>query len=152
MAAVSREAPLAALVAAAARAWQQAYAPYSGFRVGAALLADDGRIYAGANVENASYGLSRCAEQSAVQAMISAGARSFESLVVVTDADPPASPCGACRQVLHEFAPQAEVWLVRLDGRAWLRTSVDALLPGAFELHDARTAAAGGGNGSDESG
>ncbi len=137
---MNRDAPPAALVAAATRAWQQAYAPYSGFRVGAALLADDGRIYAGANVENASYGLSRCAEQSAVQAMASAGARGFESLVVVTDTDPPASPCGACRQVLHEFAPQAEVWLVRLGGEAQLRTSVDALLPGAFDLHDSHTA------------
>ena len=142
---MSREGPPATLVAAATRAWQQAYAPYSGFRVGAALLADDGRVYAGANVENASYGLSRCAEQSAIQAMASAGARSFDSIVVVTDVDPPASPCGACRQVLHEFGPQAEVWLVRLDGDARLRTSVDALLPGAFDLHDLHPGDAGGG-------
>ena len=142
---MSREAPPATLVAAATRAWQQAYAPYSGFRVGAALLADDGRVYAGANVENASYGLSRCAEQSAIQAMASAGARSFDSIVVVTDVDPPASPCGACRQVLHEFGPQAEVWLVRLDGDARLRTSVDALLPGAFDLHDLHPGDAGDG-------
>ncbi len=144
---MSHDAPPAALVAAATRAWQQAYAPYSGFRVGAALLADDGRVYAGANVENASYGLSRCAEQSAVQAMASAGARSFDSIVVVTDVDPPASPCGACRQVLHEFAPQAAVWLVRLGGEASLRTSVDALLPGAFDLHDASRDDTGGGPG-----
>ena len=145
-----RDAPPAALVAAATRAWQQAYAPYSGFRVGAALLADDGRIYAGANVENASYGLSRCAEQSAIQAMASAGVRGFDAIVVVTDVDPPASPCGACRQVLHEFGPQAEVWLVRLDSDTRLRTSVDALLPGAFDLHDLNTA--GTDSGPDEPG
>lgn len=147
---MNRDTPPAALLAAATRAWQHAYAPYSGFRVGAALLADDGRVYAGANVENASYGLSRCAEQSAVQAMASAGARGFESIVVVTDADPPASPCGACRQVLHEFAPQADVWLVHLGGAAQVRTSVAALLPGAFDLH--ATPAAGTGGGSDDPG
>ncbi len=128
------ETPPEALVAAATRAWHHAYAPYSGFRVGAALLGADGRVYAGANVENASYGLARCAEQSAVQAMVSAGVRSFEVLVVVTDGDPPATPCGACRQVLFEFAPAARVWLVSRDGRSQQRTTVADLLPGAFTL------------------
>ncbi len=134
---MGRKAPSAGLVTAAERAWRNAYAPYSGFRVGAALLTSDGQVYSGANVENASYGLSRCAEQSAVQAMASAGGRSFVQLVVVTDSDPPASPCGGCRQVLAEFAPEAEVWLLSLDGRAQVRTSVAELLPGAFTLGSA---------------
>ena len=134
---MSQPAPPAALLAAAVRAWHNAYAPYSGFRVGAALLAADGHVYAGANVENASYGLTRCAEQSAVQAMASAGARSIEALVVVSDSDPPAGPCGACRQVLVEFARQAPVWLVSLDGRIVRRTSLSELLPDAFSLRPA---------------
>ena len=143
------EAPPATLIAAATRAWHNAYAPYSGFRVGAALLATDGHVYAGANVENASYGLTRCAEQSAVQAMASAGARSFEALVVVSDSDPPAAPCGACRQVLVEFVSQAPVWLVSLDGRSVRRTSVTELLPGAFSLPPASAGEAAAAHGDD---
>jgi len=126
--------PPADLVAAATEAWRHAYAPYSGFHVGAALRTDDGRVFAGANVENASYGLARCAEQSAIQAMASAGGRRFDALVVVTDAAPPAAPCGACRQVLSEFAADARVWLVSLDGASVVATTVTALLPGAFTL------------------
>ncbi|MEX2501938.1 MAG: cytidine deaminase [Trueperaceae bacterium] len=110
-----------------------AYVPYSSFPVGAALRTPDGRIFAGANVENASYGLGRCAEQSAVQAMASAGGRTLTHLVVVSDADLPASPCGACRQVLYEFGPDAEVWLANGDG-AIRRTTVRTLLPDAFTL------------------
>ncbi len=120
------------LLAAARAAFDHAYAPYSGFRVGAALRAADGSVDAGANVENASYGLSRCAEQSAVQALVSRGGRAYSEVVVVAHADPPATPCGACRQVLAEFGPTATVWLVSPHG-AW-RTSVDALLPAGFVL------------------
>ena len=120
------------LLRAARGAFEHAYAPYSGFRVGAALRAADGGVDAGANVENASYGLSRCAEQSAVQALASRGGRAFSEVVVVADADPPATPCGACRQVLAEFGPSATVWLVSPHG-AW-RTSVEALLPAGFRL------------------
>jgi cytidine deaminase len=120
------------LLAAAREAFAHAYAPYSGFRVGAALRAADGGIDRGANVENASYGLSRCAEQSAVQAMASRGARRLVEVVVVADADPVATPCGACRQVLAEFGPDASVFLVGPRG-AW-RTRVGDLLPDGFEL------------------
>jgi len=120
------------LLTAARVARGHAYAPYSGFSVGAALRDGEGRVHAGANVENASYGLGRCAEQSAVQAMASAGGRRLLEIVVVTTADPPASPCGACRQVLSEFGPEATVYLVN-DREAW-RTSVASLLPDGFRL------------------
>jgi len=119
------------LFAAAKRAYANAYAPYSRFGVGAALRADDGTVFAGSNVENASFGLTRCAEQSAVQAMVTAGRRRFSQVVVYTESDEPSSPCGGCRQVLSEFAPDAEVYLVNHRG-AVVKTSVKALLPGAF--------------------
>lgn len=126
-------APPADLLAAAREAWSNAYVPYSHFRVGAALRAADGRVFSGANVENSSFGLTRCAEQSAVQALATAGGRSFTELVVFTDAEPPASPCGACRQVLFEFAPDATVYLVN-DRGAVQRWTVAELLPGGFSL------------------
>lgn len=121
------------LVEAARTAFENAYAPYSRFRVGAALRASDGSLFAGSNVENASYGLSRCGEQSAIQAMATHGVRGFSELVVYTEGEPPASPCGACRQILAEFAPDATVYLVNQNGDE-ITTSVRALLPGAFEL------------------
>ena len=118
------------LVAAAAAARDHAYAPYSRFRVGAALLLPDGGVSSGCNVENASFGLAVCAERNAVAAAVVAGGRSFRALAVVTDVHPPASPCGACRQVLAEFG-DFPVILANPDGER-LVTSVTALLPGAF--------------------
>lgn len=118
---------------AARRAQMNAYVPYSSFPVGAALRAASGTIYAGANVENASFGLTRCAEQSAVQALATAGERAFTELVVVSSAAEPATPCGACRQVLFEFAPEARVYLVNTAG-AVRETTVAALLPAGFRL------------------
>src|SRR5690554_6094495 len=123
------------LLAAARQAWANAYAPYSGFQVGAALRTSKGSVYAGANVENGSFGLSRCAEQSAVQAMATSGERVITEVVVYTHADPPASPCGACRQVLSEFGKDALVWLVN-DGSAVLYTSVRELLPLGFDFQE----------------
>ena len=121
------------LLEAATRVRDNAYTPFSGFKVGAALRAASGRIVVGANVENASYGLSRCAEQAAVSAMVSAGDRGFSQIVIFTDADPPATPCGACRQILFEFAPEAELYTVSASGTA-RHYSVAELLPDAFGL------------------
>lgn len=120
------------LQAAAKAAFQNAYIPYSHFGVGAALRSADGRIFAGANVENASFGLTRCAEQSAVQAMVTGGVREFDEVVVYTQSEEPSSPCGACRQVLAEFSPSATVYLVNHLGMV-IKTSVSELLPGAFD-------------------
>ena len=122
------------LVVAARTARERAYAPYSRFRVGAALRTADGRIFLGANVENASYGLGLCAERSALVAAISAGvpARGFHQMVVVGETDGPIAPCGACRQVMLELGgPHLAVWLTNLRG-AERRTDPAALLPDAF--------------------
>ena len=121
---------LAALVERARQASGAAYAPYSRFKVGAAVLTSDGATYAGCNVENASYGLTICAERAAVCAALAGGARRFRRAVVVSDADPPAAPCGACRQVLSEFGSD-----FRIDAVGPKRTAswtVSELLPAAF--------------------
>ena len=120
----------AALIAQARAAQAQAHAPYSQFPVGAALEADDGRVFVGSNVENVSYGLSICAERMALGAGVVAGARRFRRLVVATAVDPPAAPCGACRQHLAEFGMDLEVIAVGLSQQR--RWSLAALLPDAF--------------------
>ena len=99
----------AALLARARAAQQRAYAPYSRFRVGAALLDDTGRVWEGANVENAAYPATICAERTALPPAVVAGVRGFVALAVVGDGDGPCTPCGTCRQVLYEFAPDLVV-------------------------------------------
>ncbi|NOZ40866.1 MAG: cytidine deaminase [Planctomycetes bacterium] len=121
------------LIDAALASRQQAYAPYSKFLVGAAVLAEDGSITAGANVENASYGLTICAERVAVGAAVANGARKLSAVAVVTSGG--ASPCGACRQVLAEFGGAMDVVLVDADDPTNVRTmTLDELLPEQFEL------------------
>lgn len=122
------------LIEAAREVQERAYAPYSGYQVGAALQADDGRVFVGANVESASYGLSICAERVALGAAVAAGAQRFERLVVVTDSMPGGSPCGACRQVLAEFGLGLQIEAIGADGvRRWL---LKDLLPDAFGRED----------------
>jgi len=112
-------------------AMERAYAPYSGFRVGAALLAADGSVTEGCNVENAAYPVTICAERAAVAAAVTKGVRSFRAIVIATEGDSPASPCGMCRQVLMEFAPELEVLSVTRSG-AEARWTMAELLPHAF--------------------
>jgi len=120
-----------ALLAAARRASGKAYAPYSRFHVGAAVMADDGRIFAGANIENASYGLTSCAERNAVFAAVASGRRAFSAIAVAGGPESVTSPCGACRQVIFEFGPDAKV-VSCCDGDGLRGWSIDELLPGAF--------------------
>ena len=121
----------ARLMAEAERAREQAYAPYSKFAVGAALLTRGGRIVHGCNVENASFGLSICAERNAVWKAVSEGERDFVAVAVTAGRSGGASPCGACRQVLHEFAPGLTVYWRDERGRL-VKDSVAGLLPKAF--------------------
>ena len=105
-----------------------AYAPYSNFAVGAALETKSGKTYTGCNVENLSYGLTICAERAAVFSAVAAGIRSFRRIVIVADSEEPITPCGACRQVLAEFAEDIEVISVNLKGKKF-RARMSALLP-----------------------
>ncbi|PYP32166.1 MAG: cytidine deaminase [Gemmatimonadetes bacterium] len=107
-----------------------AYAPYSRFRVGAAIEAADGRVFVGTNVESASYGLTICAERMALGAAVAAGARELRRVAVATEADPPAAPCGACRQLLAEFGLDMEI--VAAGPKTERRWALRALLPDAF--------------------
>jgi cytidine deaminase len=119
------------LAAAALAARAQAYAPYSRFLVGAAIEASDGRVFAGCNVEYASYPLSVCAERNAIAAAVVAGVRSFRAIAIATDTSPPSPPCGACRQALREFGEDLAIELVNLRGER-VETSLATLLPMSF--------------------
>lgn len=117
------------LLTAAMDARQRAYAPYSGFKVGAAVRTATGQMYSGCNVENASYGLTVCAERVAIWKAVSQGEREIVALAVVSDSG--ATPCGACRQVMHEFAREMPVLVADTQGNAVL-LSIEALLPAPF--------------------
>jgi cytidine deaminase, homotetrameric len=127
---LTQHAPMKSWIDAATAARTRAYAPYSRFPVGAALIDTGGRVHCGCNVENISFGLTMCAERVALGAAIAAGVTQFRNLVVVADTEVPVSPCGACRQVLAEFAPDLEVLLVTLKGHEW-RGTLAELLPRA---------------------
>ena len=120
------------LIKAARKAQQHAYAPYSKFHVGAAVLAEDGRVFLGCNVENSSFGLTVCAERNAVAAAVVAGGRPI-AVAVVTD-DDHVGPCGACRQVLAEFEPAMSIILAAHDGGDARTVCLEDLLPGAFRF------------------
>ena len=115
-------------------AMERAYAPYSKFKVGAAILATDGSVTEGCNVENASFPAGICAERTALSAAVTRGNRSFEAMVIATEAEEPTPPCGICRQVMEEFSPQLVVMAFTRDGRE-ARWTLDELLPKAFTPH-----------------
>ena len=115
----------------ARRAAKRSYSPYSKFAVGAAVLAGSGKVYTGCNVENASYGLCNCAERTAIFSAVAAGERKIKCIVVYTPTTSATPPCGACRQVINEFGPQARVVSI-CDSEERIETSLDTLLPAAF--------------------
>ena len=123
------------LLAAAELAREQAYAPYSQLFVGAAVLSVKGKMYAGCNVENASYGLSVCAERTAIFAAVAAGERRIQGLAVVSSGSQPSMPCGACRQVIQEFAASPDMPIVLAGAAgAMVHTTLAELFPRPFTL------------------
>ena len=120
-----------ALIEAAREVRERAHAPYSKFKVGAALFSRDGRIFTGCNVENASYGLTLCAERAALVSAVSGGEREFEALAICAPGAP--APCGACRQVLNEFGPELMILMVNSSNHETARTHLSTLLPEAFQ-------------------
>jgi len=124
-----------ALIRAAMKAQEMAYAKFSQFRIGAALLDSEGNIFTGCNIENSSYSLTICAERTAVFKAVSEGSRIFKALVVYSDCNPPARPCGACRQVLFEFSPIVEIICVNQAG-VRDKFLLSDLLPEGFRLKD----------------
>ena len=123
------------LIDAAIEARTRAYAPYSQFAVGAAVLCADGQIFQGCNIENAAYPSTNCAERVAIQSAWAVGQRDIIALAVVADTSGPVSPCGNCRQVMSELTPRAVIWLTNMQGHV-LETTPQQLLPGAFDPSD----------------
>ncbi|WP_238442368.1 cytidine deaminase [Desulfofalx alkaliphila] len=124
--------PLEKLINVARAAMNRAYAPYSNFPVGAALITKEGNVYNGCNVENVSYGLTCCAERVAIFKAVADGFKDFKALAVIANTEQPCSPCGACRQVMIEFAPHMEVYMVNKDGH-YIKTTAGELLPAQFD-------------------
>ena len=124
------------LIQEAIEARKQAYTPYSQFKVGAAVLTADGNVFRGCNIENASYGLTNCAERTAIFKAISEGEPKVKAIAIVADTEGPVSPCGACRQVIAEFSDDhTKVYLSNLKGDLQ-ETSIAELLPGFFKSTD----------------
>lgn len=119
------------LIKLAAEARHEAYAPYSGFRIGAAILCEGGRVFTGANVENVVYGLSLCAERVAATKAVSEGCRRFEAIAIIADGPTPCPPCGACRQFLAEFGAETLVIMANMNGDI-RKAKLKDLLPLAF--------------------
>lgn len=125
---------LDALLEQAQAAMEKAYAPYSGFRVGAALLCADGNVVTGCNVENSSYSLTICAERNALFAAVNQGKRDFLAIAIYVDSDEMFPPCGACRQVLAEFSPRLQILYANRLGS--ISSDLESLLPQAFSLRE----------------
>lgn len=125
------------LVQLAAEAMENAYAPYSNFRVGAALLTKNGKVYTGCNIENASYGATNCAERTAIFKAVSEGEREFEAIAIIADTDKFAYPCGICRQVMLEFSRDLKLYVSNRNGE-YKEYTIDELLPGGFTGDDMR--------------
>ncbi|MEH7124100.1 cytidine deaminase [Bacillus sp. JJ1503] len=124
------------LIEEAKVARERAYVPYSKFKVGAALLTSDGKVYHGCNIENAAYSMCNCAERTAIFKAYSEGVRNFTAMAVIADTDRPCSPCGACRQVIAELCPKdMKVYLTNLKEDI-LEITIEQLLPGAFSPED----------------
>ena len=128
----------AILIDAAWQAREHAYAPYSGFRVGAAVQCADGSIYGGCNIENVSYGLTNCAERTAMFQAIANGEKILRRMVICADTEEPIAPCGACRQVMVELAPQMDVLLINKEGKQ-IFTTVESLMPYSFSDFPSKT-------------
>jgi cytidine deaminase len=121
------------LIETASQAFKNAHAPYSGYRVGAALLCDDGTVFCGCNVENASYGLTNCAERTAIFSAVAHGQKKFKAIAIAASKEPVPYPCGACRQVMSEFCgPDFPVYIAKGDG--FETTTLGELLPHSFDL------------------
>uniref|UniRef100_A0A7C5V1D3 Cytidine deaminase n=1 Tax=Caldicellulosiruptor owensensis TaxID=55205 RepID=A0A7C5V1D3_9FIRM len=118
---------------------ERAYVPYSNFRVGAVVVDENGKIYTGNNIENSSYSLTICAERVAIFKAISEGSRDIKTICVIGQTDKPISPCGACRQVISELAPNAVVYLSNRDMSRIIKTNINELLPYQFNLEEDKT-------------
>jgi cytidine deaminase len=123
------------LIKEATKAREKAYAPYSNFKVGSAVLTKSGKVFTGANIENASYGASVCAERVALFKAISEGETEIVEIAVVTGAEEPTMPCGICRQVLKEFSENLKIYAANLEGKV-IETTIDRLFPMAFTRED----------------
>lgn len=122
------------LIEAAERLLPNSYAPYSGIHVASAILTESGKVYYGVNVENSSYGLTICAERSAISSMVTSGERKPVVVVVVADTEEPIPPCGACRQVISEFNPEAIIVFYSTKSKEYVVASLHELFPRAFRL------------------
>lgn len=123
------------LIEKATQARESAYCPYSKFKVGAALLSESGKIYTGCNVENSSYGLTNCAERTAIFNMINAGEKKIKAIAIVLEAEDYGAPCGACRQVIYEFGQNTDVIMATVNGKHKV-VKIKELLPYAFCLEE----------------
>ncbi|WP_210364929.1 cytidine deaminase [Bacillus sp. REN3] len=124
------------LIEKAIEARSKAYVPYSDFQVGAAIITGNDNLYLGCNIENASYGLTNCAERTAIFKAVSEGEKEIKAIAVVGDTEGPISPCGACRQVIAEFATdETKIYLANLNGDV-KETTIDEILPGYFSSKD----------------